>query len=272
MKRNLSLAAFFAALFLFSSSSLFAEVSVQAQKLVDDFMAVRMKIAGLSSEQALAQVGAFEKDLEERKAGLSQEDALVLENFIVMEKYNFMRKKAGSKDFLKKTLKALKEKNAAWFLANSGKAGKWLLATSADVTSCYMSYSLAEVVKSGMALRDKYKESVAKDPGFSYGWTNLAQWYYWAPAINGGSGAKARDAFENAVSAAKTPAEKFFACVFYSQFLFEKKELKKSAALLDEAESQDPENPYVAFMRQINAAGDSFFEWNKKHSQMEKDK
>ena len=273
MKRNELLGSFFAAVFFVWNFSAAAEITPAAQKAVDDFMGLRMKIAGLSSDAALAQVADFEKKMSVDSTFSSQEDRLVLVNFIIMEKYNFLRKEKGSKEQLKKLLKELKEKNEAWFAANGeAKAGKWLLATSADVTSCYMSYSLAEVMKSGMALRDKYKASVERDPGFSYGWNNLAQWYYWAPAINGGSDKNAREAFESAVKGAKTPAEKFFACVFFSQFLFEEKEFKKSSDLLDEAEAQDSKNPYVAFMRKINKDGDSFFEWNKKHSQMEKDK
>ena len=273
MKRNALSGAFCAALFFVWNFFASAEVTPAAQKAIDDFMGVRMKIAGLGAEQALAQVADFEKRLAIDTSFHEKEDRLVLVNFIVMEKYNFLRKQKGTKDQLKKMLKELKEKNEAWFDANGeAKAGKWLMATSADVTSCYMSYSLAEVMKSGMALRDKYKASVEQDPGFSYGWNNLAQWYYWAPAINGGSDKKAGEAFESSVKAAKTKAEKFFSCVFYSQFLFEENEKSRAASLLDEAEAQDPGNPYVAFMRKINKDGDSFFEWNKKHSQMEKDK
>ncbi|MBO4547269.1 MAG: cytidylate kinase family protein, partial [Treponema sp.] len=51
-----------------------------------------------------------------------------------------------------------------------------------------------------------------------------------------------------------------------------KKDKQRSASFLDQAEEQDPQNPYIAFMRKINADGDSFFEWNKKHSQMDNDK
>lgn len=273
MKRNALFFVALAALLSLANFSASAEISDRAQKAVDDFMDLRMKIAGLGSDQALAQVADFEKKLSVDSSFSSQEDRLVLVNFIIMEKYNFLRKQKGSKPQLKKLLKELKEKNEAWFAANGeGKAGVWLLATSADVTSCYMSYSLSEVMKSGMSLRDKYKESVERDPNFSYGWNNLGQWYYWAPGINGGSDKKAGEAFENAVKAAKNKAEKFFACVFYSQFLFEEKDFKKSAAMLDEAEAQDPKNPYVAFMRKINKDGDSFFDWSKKNSQMDNDK
>ncbi|MBR5095907.1 MAG: hypothetical protein IK094_02235 [Treponema sp.] len=273
MKRNAYIFLAFAALFLLPIFSAGAELSPLAQKSVDDFMALRMKIAGLGPDKALAQVADFEKKLSVDSTFRDEEDRLVLVNFIVMEKYNFLRKEKGTKEQLKKLLKELKERNEAWFDKHSEEeAGKWLLATSADVTSCYMSYSLSEVIKSGMSLRDRYKESVEKNPDFSYGWNNLGQWYYWAPAINGGSDKKAGEAFEAAVKSAKTKAEKFFACVFYSQFMFEEKDFKKAASLLDEAEAQDPGNPYIAFMRKINAGGDSFFDWNKKNSQMDNDK
>ena len=273
MKKLLTKTRLLSALLALANFSASAEISDRAQKAVDDFMDLRMKIAGLSSDQALAQVADFEKKLSVDSSFSSQEDRLVLVNFIIMEKYNFLRKQKGSKPQLKKLLKELKEKNEAWFAANGeGKAGVWLLATSADVTSCYMSYSVAEVMKSGLSLREKYLKAVALDPAFSYGWTNLGQWYYWAPAINGGSGKKARAAFEHAVAAAKNPAEKFFACVFYSQFLIEEKEFENAAAMLDQAEAQDPKNPYVDFLRSVNKTGDSFFDWSKKHSQMERER
>jgi len=271
MKRNAIFVAAFAALLLLNVSPVVAELSELGKKNVDDFMTLRMKISGLSPKDALESVDKYEKDLEKVSASFSEEDNLVLENFIVMEKYNFLRRDKSQKEYLKTTLKALKEKNEDWFDSHSeSEAGHWLLATSADVTSCYMSYSLAEVMKSGLSLKDRYIDSVEKTPDFSYGWTNLGQWYYWAPAINGGSDKKSRAAFESAVKVSKTPAEKFFACVFFSQFLFEEKEFDKASQLLDEAEKQDPNNPYIAFMRNINNDGDSFFGWSKKNNQMDR--
>lgn len=274
MKKNHNKGAFVFAIFAFGIFSAFSEISPSVQKNVDDFMDLRMKVSGLSQNEALPKIEAFEKGLNANSSSFTDEESLVLENFIVMEKYNFLRKSPSQKDYLKKTLKALKEKNEAWFESHGeASAGKWLLATSADVTSCYMSYSWAEVMKSGLALRDKYKASVELDKNFAYGWMNLGQWNYWAPAINGGGGKKASEAFENAYASAKNPAEKFFACIFLSQFLFEEKNFERSKLLLDQAEAQNPGSASVAFLRKINQEdGDSFFEWNKKHNQMEKDK
>ena len=105
MKRNELLGAFFAAVFFVWNFSAAAEITPAAQKAVDDFMGLRMKIAGLGAEQALAQVSDFEKKLAIDSTFSAQEDRLVLVNFIVMEKYNFLRRQKGTKDQLKKNAK-----------------------------------------------------------------------------------------------------------------------------------------------------------------------
>ena len=167
-------------------------------------------------------------------------------------------------------LKAQKEVNEAYLAAHKGeRLDKWVSVTAADVISCYMSFSVSDVVKYGLSLKDFYRNAVEQDPSMSYALTNLAQWYYWAPRINGGSKKTALTYFEQALTAADTPAETYYACIFLSQLLFENGEKARCAALLDQATAIAPESRYLARIRAMNQAGDSLYQSNRKTSKME---
>lgn len=251
-------------------------LSPSAQEAIDDFMAVRMELTCEDDRAAiLEKIDAFEEGLKDKGASFTDEENLVMDNFIEMERYNYLR--YGSEDekkTIKDALKSLRLKNAQMVenLNRVGKdASKWLLCTAGDVTSCYISFSMADVIKYGLGIKKLYQKAVADgDEAFSYGLTNIAQWYYWAPKINGGSKEKAAEYFEKAVKEARNKAEKFYAETFWSQWLFESGDKEGAKAALNRAEDICPMSNRIKAMRLANENGLSFFEWDKKHSKLER--
>ena len=254
---------------LFFTCGLFAaSISTAAQNKIDEFMKLRMDITACSSQQeALAKVDAFEKQYEGGKSSFNQEENLIIENFIILEKYNSLSKTGTSTTTLRNMMKTRKETLEAYFKTNPRKqANKWLVCTYGDVLSCFMAFSVGDVLKCGLTVKDCYDSVIKEDPNFSYGLTNAAQWYYWAPGINGGSKKKAGQYFERAVSGARNNAEKFFAEIFYSQYLFENKQADQCAVHLNKAGALCPSSKTVPEVKAQNAAGKSMFAASKEKS------
>lgn len=244
-------------------------LSPRAEQVIDDFMALRMRLTeDGDTNLILSKIDDFEAAAD--MADFTEEESLVVENFVVMERYNYLRG-GGDKKALRAALGDLRQRNAD-LLEKTKKAGqqvsKWLLCTAADVTSCYISFSLKDVIKYGLGIKKLYQRAVEDDDGFSYGLTNIAQWYYWAPKVNGGSREKAAEYFAKAVKAARNSAEEFFAKVFWSQWLFEIGDKEGASAVLDSAQSICPNSTRIYLMRQANAQGMSIFEWDKKRSSL----
>lgn len=255
--------------FLLTCVSMYA-LSFRAQQTVDDFMALRMRLTCDSGTQAiLDKIDGFEKAMD--TSDFTDEERLVMENFIVMERYNYIRNDDDQRKPLRAALKNLRQRNADYLDAaekDGREADKWLLCTAADVTSCFISFSLGDVIKYGLGIKKLYQQAVSRDDNFSYGLTNIAQWYYWAPKMNGGSRSKAARCFERAVDAARNDAERFFALSFLSQWLFESGDKEGSSAALDAGEAICPGSKRLRQMRQANENGMSIFEWDKKRSKM----
>ena len=258
-------------LVLFLSASVFAsDISSAAQKKIDEYMKLRMEITTCSTQQeALAKIEAFEKQFEGQKASFTQEEILIVENFLTLEKYNCYYKMNYPEATLRNMMKARKETLEAYFKTNPKKsANKWLVCTYGDVISCYMAFSVADILKYGLSVKDCYEIAIKNDPDFSYGLTNLAQWYFWAPGISGGSKKKAGQNFEKAVNTARNNEEKYFAEIFYSQFLLENKQKEQSAVHLENARALCPSSKQVQELKTLNAAGKSMFAASKEKSSL----
>ena len=128
---------------VFFTSGLFAApISSAAQNKIDEFMKLRMDITACSTQQeALAKVESFEKQFAGQKASFNQEENLIIDNFILLEKYNCLSKMGTSSKTLREMMKTQKETLEAYFKKSPRKqANKWLVCTYGDVLSCFMAF------------------------------------------------------------------------------------------------------------------------------------
>ena len=245
-------------------------ISSGAQEEIDGFMTLRMNLASCASpESALSEIESYaaEHFSENALASFTDEEKLIFENFKILEQYNYMRQIPSMEGGLKSLIKTQYDKNDAYFSAHKNEAiNKWLWCTAADMLSCNLSYATVGVIMhDGIAVKKYYQKALDEDPALSYALTNIAQWYYFAPAIGGGSKAKAGAYFARALEDARTDAETYFAKIFLSQFLFDDKTREdESAKLLDEADALQSGGSYIAWIRKVNKAGYSLLQYNAK--------
>ena len=251
-------------------------ISNEVQDKIDEFMNLRMNLASYhSNKDALDRLNTFKKQNNTFiYETCTPEETLIMENFILLEEYNYTNY-AGNINGDNEALKALyskiiaqHKKNEDWISQHS-KTGvnKYLYATAADITACYMSMesSLSTTIKYGLLVKDYYEKAIAQDSKFSYALINLGQWHFFAPAIAGGGKNRARTYFEKAVNYARNKAELYFAKIYYSQLLFEQND-KKSHSVLDEAETYCPSGTFISRIRNMNKNGISLFSYQINNS------
>ena len=258
---------------LFSLSAASGELNPAVLQKIDDFMHLRMTLSTLETrDEAIEQIRAFENSsLPGVEADFGQESALILENFIVMEIFNYYYDDPPmGRSAFRQMLADQKAKNDAYFTAHKGETfSAWFWATCGDVFSCWTTFSIKDILFNGMEIKDYYLTGYSEDEHCSYLLTDLAQWYLQAPRVGGGSRSRARSYFEAARASARTQAETYFADIFLSQFLFEQKEYRSCGELLDEADSLNPGSRYIALIRAQNQAGLSLYQYNRKRSNVD---
>ncbi|MGN0728166.1 tetratricopeptide repeat protein [Treponema sp.] len=261
-------------IFIFLAPFSFAqEISRNAQSLIDSFFNLRMNLSVYEesdTESIIAEIERFGESNADKIGMLSEQEKIILENFSVMEKYNYLYKLPGQAKIQHEILGSQLEKIEAFLKQNSSsQLSAYFYCTQADVTSCYMGYSIGDVLKYGASVKVLYEKALGLSPEFSYALTNIGQWYYFSPKIAGGSKKKTLSCFEKARENAATEAQKYFADIFLSQILFENGESEKCRALLDEALSFCPESTYVKKIIAINQSGLSLYEYNRKKSPLD---
>ena len=256
---------FMIAISLFCAVEAFSStvISPFAQGVIDSFMTVRMNLSlSSSNEEALLKIDAFEN---ERRSDIdskcTEEEKIILSNFFLLERYNYLRDDASNTESLKKQFSAQNDVIQSWFSSHKNETpNRWLYVTAGDVVSVCMSFDPVRMaLKYGVTVKMYYEEALAQDNNMSYALTNLAQWYWYAPGITGGSKKTARELFKKALDSAHTDAERYFALVFMSQVAFDEKNKTLAADYLSQADSYAPGGSYVASVKSMNEAGYSLF-------------
>lgn len=208
-----------------------------------------------------------------RTVPFTDEEILVMDNFWVLERQNYMRDINRKDPELERMMLSQKEKNGVWFRQHKKENhNKWLYCTAADIISCSMTWmSVGEILRDGKNVKKYYEQALKQDSSLSYACTNLGQWHFYAPAIIGGSRKKMRMYFNTALETAKNPAEKYFAQVFLSQVYFEDKKYDSYQEMLEMADAEVPGGSYVAKIRKMNQKGYSLFAYNRLADAAERD-
>lgn len=199
------------------------------------------------------------------------QDQLVLESFYLCELYNYIWDNKENDSMLQNAFLYQIKKNENYIDNNSDKVTDWMYLITADCFSCYMSYNpVSGAMKYGIKVRKFYEKSIELNPENSLAYTRIAQWYYWAPGINGGSKKKALSNFEKAVQIAKSNSDMFYADIFYSQIMFDNGKKTEAAEYLKKAREIFPASEYVTELEEYNSKGYSLFAKDKKKSEEER--
>lgn len=269
MKRNIitSLITLLLSINLFGQTS----ISTQAKDYIDSFMTFRMELTIYQNDKATASKKLKEYKSAHPFSSFSAQEKLIFETFYLLEDYNWTWEDKANDSRLQKELLAQIDKNEAYISSNAGKINAWLYVLTSDTLSCYMSYNpVSGAMKYGMKVKKYYDLCLELDPTNSYCLSHLAQWYYWAPGISGGSKKKATANFESALKNAKNNAEKFYAEIFLSQMMYENKDKAGATTHLNKAKTYCPKSQYVAELEKYNGLGYSLFTYSKKKAEDEK--
>jgi hypothetical protein len=251
-------------LLLASFSSAENALTPDEQLLMDNITQFRMELGACSSsDEAVARIDAMQASLSDGTLcpEASEEIQLSVDNILVWEKYNYLYEKDIKHPDIKPLITAQYAKIKKYFKTHPGVTyNKWLYETAADTLSCCMQFlPFTTALSEGLNVKKYYDDALAQDPDMVFALINVAQWYYYAPVINGGGKKKTLDCLKKAVSVAKNKTELYYAKAMLSQMLFENSDKTGAASLLSEDASALPGSRYIAHLQKINDAGCSYF-------------
>ena len=262
--------------FIFASFSAFsADFSDYEKNIIEEIQEFRFSTRKIkSAEQAVSAIADFRKSFltDDVRSRLGKEAEITADNFLVLEQYNYMYEKEPESPELEVFIKAQYEKIDEWNQANpQEKANPYYLLSSGDLINSTMQFlPQGKAISLGLQEKKNYDMVVAKYPKLALGLINAALWYYFAPAIGGGSMTKAREYFSRAVECAANNYEKFYAYVYYSQFLYENDDKEGCEKYLLMAESLVPDGRWTNLIRRMNKLSYSVLDYSNNRKKIDR--
>ncbi len=246
------------AVFLCSACFSLPALTESEENLIDQIMAFRISLAPLSNEEALSR--AQEKRASDQPAP-SEQGSIIADTFLALEEYNYLYEANQSDPRVKETIMPQIEKLDSFYEAHKNEElSPWFLCIYGDAISCSLQFlPTGTAMKRGLLIKKFYLQALEKAPDMVYANMNAGQWFIQAPAIGGGSKVKAAGYFDTAYKNARTPAEKYYSALLYSQSKYEAGETEECDRLLAEAEAVVPGSKYIENIRKVNAAGSSIY-------------
>lgn len=260
---------------VFSSNLFSAEFSAVEEQYIAEILEKRMTLRTYdNSDQCIQAAKSFIKANDENplyKNG-SQEFQLTVENLLKTALYNCLYEKNMKDPALKTLMTAQYEKIFAYNEKNPEEnRNRWYNVSSSDIINSTMQFlPQNQAIRLGLAEKDLYDSMMKIYPDFSYLFINSGLWYMFAPAIGGGSDVKAMEFFQKAIDTAKYSYEKYYACIYYSQLLFEKNKKSESKELLSKAEEVLPGKRYIKLINLLNDNGYSVFYYTNNREKVDK--
>src|SRR5574344_248782 len=258
--------------YIFSNSQL----TDNEQTIIDDTLKFRMDIAAAETPaKAIEMIDSYTEKLPTKATYNSSSDEikLVIQNMLVWEKYNYIYETNVDDPRLKDLLVNQYKIITDWLKSHKNeKINKWLYCSAGDILSSGLRFfSRTTAMKEGLNVKKYYDLILKEDPDMTFALFNIAHWYFYAPAISGGSKKKAFECFEKAVDKAKSPAELYFSKVYFSQVLFENKQYDECETQKNEARSILPESRYIELLDTVNNMGYSIFHYTLNKEKMDKE-
>lgn len=252
-----------------------ADFSDYEKNIIDQIQEFRFSSRKLdSAEEAVSALSDFRKTFltEEVRSQLGKEAEITADNFLVLEQYNYMYEKEPKSAELEPFIKAQYDKIDKWNQSNSQKnANPYYILSSGDLINSTMQFlPQGKAISLGIQEKKNYDNVVAEYPKLALGLINAALWYYFAPAIGGGSTTKAGQYFSRAVECAACNYEKYYACVYYSQFLFENGDMKACEKYLSMAEDLIPNGRWTNLIRRMNKLSYSVLDYSNNREKIDK--
>lgn len=231
------------------------------EKLFDFRLSLR---ACPSPEDCIEKILLFEKQQEKTIETFSQEAALTCRNMLVTARYNCEYEKDMHSPNMEGILRPQYEKITEYSKEKTvSDLNPLFVLTSADLTNSMMQFlPRSSSITLGLQEKKDYAQVVQKNPKMSFALTLSGWWYYYAPAVGGGSVSKAGEFFKEAQQCALSAYDRYYANINLAQFYFEQKDKEKCRLYMEEAEKVLPNTRYTALIKRINSLGYSLFDYN----------
>jgi tetratricopeptide (TPR) repeat protein len=244
----------------------------QEQQAIDDFLIFKLELTIVTNEDTLTRIENYKNQIFKKNySNYSKEVQLILDNFILMEKFSYLYFHEANECTLKNIIIPQKEINDNWFSShNRSTINKWLYSTSADVFSWSLQFlSKSDVFKYAVTAQDYYKEALKNDPNMAFALFGIGQWNIYVPTVFGGGKNKAISQFKQTVEVSRNRSEKFYSYVLLSQAYFDKDNKKQASITLEKALKLVPNSSYVHFMQLLNQENSSYFEYMTNKTSLE---
>ena len=241
------------------------------KKITDD----RIEYTLITSKEALPKATQYRTDTLEfaEKNNFSEQAKMIIDNMTTVEVHTHMYQKNPNDPEIKQNLMPRIQKAVDWINAHKKESGvsAYMYYTTADIISCGLSFmSILDIMSYGLQIKDFYLKAVEIDPAASMAQSGLAQWYYYAPGLSGGSTKTAYKYFELSLKNASTKGEKFLASVYMSQALYDQKKYDEAKKYLADADSILPGSRFVNYIKKLNDAGYCYFYYLTNKEKVEK--
>lgn len=211
------------------------------------------------TQDPLSVIANFESKYEQNYNSWSDEDKLIFDNVLAIEKIIFL-----PEEEVKQVYILLQGQNLAceeFFKDKKPRdVNKWFLTTWADIKPRLLPFlSGMDLLIQSAKAEKLYKEAIKKDKEFSPALRGYALWLFYAPPIAGGGHNKALKQMSLAVEYAQTDIELFLALCYRSQVLFAMGKEEESLDDLEKVHTLFPEEMLASMMREANENDKNFF-------------
>lgn len=254
---------------LFSLSSLqktMAEAFTQTENdFIEELFDFRLSLRACATpDESIEKILLFEKQNEKVLEAFGEEAALTCRNMLATALYNCEYEKDMHSPKMEGILRPQYEKMTEY---TEGKTASQMnplfVLTSADLTNSMMQFlPRSSSITLGLQEKKDYAQIVQENPKMSLALTLSGWWYYYAPAVGGGSVSKAGEFFKEAQQCALSAYDRYYANINLAQFYFEQKDKEKCRLYMEEAEKVLPDTRYTALIKRINSLGYSLFDYN----------
>ena len=264
MKKSVKpIAVLLSGLVLFQAAA--KEFSPEENVLVQKIFDFRLHLRTLDTEdECIEKIIEYRDSISDEINALSEEAQITCTNMLATAQYNCEYAKDMKSAKMETILRPQYEKIMQFTRESDAAAlNAWFILTSADILNSMMQFlPQSESIKIGLQEKKDYADVIKKNPTMSFAYTLSGWWYYYAPAIGGGSKRLSKDFFISALKYAKSDYDKFYGNINLAQFYFEEKNTAECERLMEEAEKVLSGTRYVQFLKSINALGYSLFDYN----------
>lgn len=210
--------------------------------------------------------------LKSERSLYSEEFYLTLENILTWEKYNYLLEIEFKDPQLEPLITAQYKKIREYINSHKNeKFNSWFYETAADVLAASLQFlPINKAMSEGLNVKKYYDEALEINPDFTFALMNIAQWYYYAPAISGGGKNKTLKSLVQSVEKAKDNIDKFYSYAMLSQIYFDMGNKDEAKNCLEKATALYPDSKHTQKLKIINENNYSYFSYVTDREKLDK--